>query len=447
VNTDRQQMRARRPSWVARSLTCGLVASALFFVWAGCGIENSLVDGECRLPLKQCGLTCVDLANDPRNCGSCSINCPDACANGVCVSGDASINKDGGRDALSDGPLSDGPLSDGSGDGQSDARTDGGRDGSLPDGGLPDGNVPDGSTDGSNCMPPFDRVDQCGSCSTRCNADEVCEPDGASFICAPKCKPPRTVCGSDCVDLQTDPVNCGVCSKFCTSFICAGGVCQGRNPGSIVTIGHDYSTRSLNVTSQERVLANAVFLPSTNPLRVLIYEQGAQAASIQNVRQILAATSGGRVINYRVPMADSELAAADLIRSYDVVLVHDLGSKTDATLGALGDSWNAPLNQFAKRGGIVVALDGASGMGSMRTLISRAGFLDISGHTRLLPLVPVTVTAASDSVAAQVLSPYAAFDRSVSFQSNEPNTSVVTWVVRSGPGGTGDPVVVHKNVE
>jgi hypothetical protein len=153
------------------------------------------------------------------------------------------------------------------------------------------------------------------------------------------------------------------------------------------------------------------------------------------------------VINYRVPAADDELAAADLIRNYDVVLVHDLGSKTDAALGALGDSWNAPLNQFAKRGGTVVALDGASNTGSMRTLIARAGFLNISGHTRLTPLVPVTVTAASDSVAAQVLSPYAAFDRSVSFQSNEPNTSVVTWVVRAGPGGTGDPVVVHKNVE
>lgn len=50
------------------------------------------------------------------------------------------------------------------------------------------------------------------------------------------CATGYTQCGSDCVDLTTDPENCGACGRACPAGVaCAGGVCA----GSPVTGGGD----------------------------------------------------------------------------------------------------------------------------------------------------------------------------------------------------------------
>jgi hypothetical protein len=45
----------------------------------------------------------------------------------------------------------------------------------------------------------------------------------------PDCCPPGQVCGSGtgkyCVDMQSDPGNCGRCGNVCVSGICSGGIC------------------------------------------------------------------------------------------------------------------------------------------------------------------------------------------------------------------------------
>ena len=38
----------------------------------------------CSAPLSRCGYTCVNLTNDPRNCGSCGNQCQGGCSAGVC---------------------------------------------------------------------------------------------------------------------------------------------------------------------------------------------------------------------------------------------------------------------------------------------------------------------------------------------------------------------------
>jgi hypothetical protein len=69
---------------------------------------------------------------------------------------------------------------------------------------------------GFNCSCP-DAVDWgpggCASC-----------PYGS---CGPTCTPPLSPCGSQCVDLSSDPTNCGACSATCTKAqSCVNGACQ-----------------------------------------------------------------------------------------------------------------------------------------------------------------------------------------------------------------------------
>jgi hypothetical protein len=59
----------------------------------------------------------------------------------------------------------------------------------------------------------------------------------------------------------------------------------------------------------------------------------------------------------------------------------------------------------------------------------------------------VSIVAPADRIATLVASPYGAFNRSVTFQSNEPNGGNVTWVAQHDLNpGLGDPIVIHKVV-
>ncbi len=49
-----------------------------------------------------------------------------------------------------------------------------------------------------------------------------------------KCQDPSSVCcaGQPCIDLQTNPLNCGTCGKVCdSSEVCSNGMCACRNGG------------------------------------------------------------------------------------------------------------------------------------------------------------------------------------------------------------------------
>ena len=44
------------------------------------------------------------------------------------------------------------------------------------------------------------------------------------------CPAMRTMCGGECVDTVTDPVNCGSCGTMCMSGKCASSNCTGGGP-------------------------------------------------------------------------------------------------------------------------------------------------------------------------------------------------------------------------
>lgn len=390
-------------------LFLALVATFVVVLLAqGCQSENSLVGGECAPGYVLCG-------------ARCEVTCGDG----------SSGNGDGG-DGLDGG----------------DGSTDGGAIDDAGDGASSDGSDNDGS-DGDACPPPpYVTPAACGACGIVCSAPtSACLLNGAGdWVCAPPCADPLVACNGRCVDLQNDPLNCGTCGKICPSNICVGGVCQGSTPGDVVLIGHDYKD-AIGSTSQTKVLTNAMFIPTSNPLRVLSYEQFADGAVVARVKSLVAGAAGARVIQYTVANNPNPLRSATLAKDFDVVLVHDQSGAAAGALAPIAATWATPLDTFAKAGGVIIALDGAGGSGAMPELVTSAGLLDLAGHTSIPAGTQVAIVAAGDKVGAAVVSPYAVVARSVTFQSNQPNGGNVVFVAQERVGAAlGDPVVIHRVV-
>jgi len=149
----------------------------------GTGGSDAGDAGGCAAGLVACGGGCVDLASDPSHCGSCGTICPAAqtCSLGRCVCTTAS------------------------------------------------------------CMTGFTGIGDpanCGASHSVCSADQVCL-DGTC-----QCRPPlRSVAGA-CVDLSTDPNNCGMIGRSCP-IACFGGFCvRGCPPPTIDCSGACVDTRT-----------------------------------------------------------------------------------------------------------------------------------------------------------------------------------------------------------
>ena len=403
-------------------LAIALAGAVLASVTQGCGAESSLVDGDCAASYTACDGLCADTATDPEHCGGCLSRCAPgiACIGGVCGGG-----LDGPGDGAPDGP----------------------RDGALD--GPGDGPPGDGGDGGDACPPPpYVTAAACGACGIVCVApNSACIIDvNGKPVCAPPCIAPLVECAGKCIDVSSDPRNCGACAKFCPSNICVASKCQGATPGDVIVIGHDYKDAFAG-SSQARVLTNAVFIPTSNPLRILSFEQFADAAVIANVKALIQSAAAGRALKVTVTTNPAALASAALAQLYDVILVHDQQGGAPATLAANGATWAADLAAFAQGGGVIVALDGAGGQGGMPNLLTAAQLLDVASHQSIPAGSLVSIIAPADRISTLVVSPYGTFDRSVTFQSNEANGGNVVYVATQLVGGVpANPVVVHKVV-
>lgn len=475
-------MQKSLPRNVAKSLSALLVCTVFVLaVVPGCGLENALVGGTCKPGFELCDERCVDLQAHPSHCGACGRACPSgvACGGGMCggpvsasqgpaVTGATAAPDSDATSTTppfvtdgSPGPSFDAAPSDASFEASATSQADGGpSDASIPDTSIPeipdaataDAAAPDAAVTSADASvpicppPPYDTPATCGSCLVSCSApNSECLNAGGTFACGPPCPPPQEACHGVCMDLRTDPFNCGVCDKVCPSNLCVAGVCQGTKPGHIVVIGHDYSS-TFAWSAQSKVLSNAVFLPSENPLRILSFEKWADPSTVATVKSILAAAALGRTLQYTVSNDDADLRSPLKLSKVSVVVVYDQRQMSSTEATAAGSRWATPLHTFNQEGGTVVAMDGADGFGQMPRLLRSAALLDVSSHSALPGTARVTVVAPFDQVGLGVLSPYAVADRSVTMQSNEPAGANVTFVVRNGLSSTGESVVVHKLV-
>lgn len=256
------------------------------------------------------------------------------------------------------------------------------------------------------------------------------------------CSAPLVACRDACISVDSDAQNCGACGKICPSNICINGECQGATPGDVVLIGHDFSAATYG-SAPAKVLVNALTIPTTDPIRVLSYEDGASPEAVFEMKTIAVDGIKGRSIQFTRAADASALESATLGRSYDIVVLHDASAGNAATIGA---SWFGSLGLFTRKGGVVVALD--RGTSPMPTLLTSSGLLAVGSHTTLPLSTHLLVTNAADVVGAQVLSPYAAFGAPVSFQGLPAQNTDLNWVIRAKnvDDSVGDAVVVHRVV-
>ncbi len=214
------------------------------------------LDGACRCPpgFTQCGTQCLDLKNDPQQCGS---SCYDydacdgseglTCVNGVCAElvcvggttpsyewqGDTqypiAICVDTQNDVMNCGealhrcePYLEGEPSpyytctEG---------TCGCAEGSTACDQYGDGSIlcVDTLTDPHNCggcayvLDEYQEQFQCDYYTEAC-VNGTCQPL--------ECPAGQTLCYGGCVDLNSDPYNCGACSSYCGGLVCKSGQCE-----------------------------------------------------------------------------------------------------------------------------------------------------------------------------------------------------------------------------
>ncbi len=372
----------------------------------GCG--DALVGGECASGYEEQGGSCAPL--------------PDASAlsDGAADGSDSNVPGDAQADGA-DGSANDGSSNDGSsGDGSSN-------DGSSNDGSSGDGSSNDGSSgDGSS---------NDGSSNDGASSDGAAN-DGST------CVPPLMQCGAFCIDVSSDPDNCGSCGHVCASNICVAGKCQGEATGDIVYIGHDFISTPTG-SAQAKLLTNAILLAPSTPVRVLSYERYADAQATARLKAILVAAQAqtGRAIVVTSTLIDTDVPQKLGANLVDVLLVADQIAAPPTALATLGASWKTSLAPFTHAGGIFVTLDGASGTAEMPAFETATGALAVTAHTAMAPGSIVQLVAASDALGTGVVSPFATRKSSSHF-ATEANAGPVVWVVVDG--ASSEPHVVHK---
>ena len=181
-----------------------------------------------------CGTACVDLSQDPNNCGGCGV----VCSTGICISEVAGIGTLWPL-CLPAGPTNDclvscpaesvclqGRCINGLGQGIS-----------LPFCLAEDGTIGVYCNPGV-CANPRDDALNCGSCGNACGPGQACVAGSCTgrpscgngregFFCNLDAGTSYACCPSvGCTDTDTDPNNCGGCRQQCpTGSSCVGGVC------------------------------------------------------------------------------------------------------------------------------------------------------------------------------------------------------------------------------
>jgi len=452
---------------------CALSLALLAFA---CG-KDALVGGSCRKGLTECNLRCIDLREDPANCGACGRACAagQTCSAASCGGGGADASVDGFAPDVDDGDVTrpDGAVND------IGTLSDIGADASRPDGApgdavIGDTATPDSSVDGTvrdvaqgdvsvddvsvddvsvddgpspdapTCTPPYNTPERCGDCMTRCvDPTPLCGLQQGTFRCVAQCDPPLVACGPTCVNTASDERNCGACGVVCPSGICQAGGCVGRGFGHEVVIGMDYSDATLtDAAVQVTMLGNAVFQSVATTVRVLAYDEFADAANVTRIEGWLStmATSRGKSVNISKGSSWTAVPMQLTVQQYQVFLVYDQARAPSSQMATTGTLWNAAMSAFAKGGGIIVALDGGSA-GNMKDFLTNGGLLEVTAETDVTG-AQLNVDAPTDVVGQNLPNVFAARRTTVAFTTPQMRDNYHVFVVTDTTGML--PIVVHS---
>jgi len=195
--------------------------------------HEAAAQSPCNAPFILCDGMCVYSLTSNEHCGACD----NACGDLVCIEGACTACEDVGLTTCEDligGGLYCADL------------TDSVNDCGACGNGCTTGPCVDGAcVSTAECEPGFTEcwgkcVDlqtdtfNCGRCSVAC-AGEVGSGESSVGYCEAGechglCLPGYTLCAGRCLDLSSDPANCGACGNDCGSEACVNGRCGGTAP-------------------------------------------------------------------------------------------------------------------------------------------------------------------------------------------------------------------------
>jgi hypothetical protein len=197
--------------------------------------------------------------------------------------------------------------------------------------------------------------------------------------------------------------------------------------GSTVLIGHDFFARSADI---DQILGNAVQL-TTEPgnIEILSYTQFADNSAggeVANARAAITAelTAAARTATFTT-LADSTMLATALTATVDVLLINEQEAGTDAGLTAVGTAWNAQLQAFLDRGGIIIVM---TFLDPSWRIVNGPGLFTITGIANVTSAT-MTVADPASRLAAGVPATYSAPDGSSSYTGLVGGTTVVRAAV------------------
>lgn len=403
----------------------------LWGVVSGC---SPVVGGKCKDGLVLCGNRCMSACTNAMDDG------------GTDARTDASL--DGALDATDTMDASDAVDANDTGDVNAD-----GMDVSLDsgDGSMGDAMDASDSTDvvsepdvsppvcgigqvlcGTLCLDVSSDPNNCGGCNVMCAMGEVCAAGDCVAVCAPA---PLQTCGGSCVDTDRDATNCGFCDNVCATGICINGECSDPVAGHVVVVGHNFESSR---AAQDRIAANAVFIPRVNPVQVVVYEGTSVASSITHVDGAISryATGSGRTWR-RTPVTAANLTFE--LRKADVLVVYPQRGSTNAELLGHGTTWSSALTTFVQNGGVILLFDTPSvnNIGTYQILgpsmlFAGSGVTDISNSV-------INLDALGDVIAIGVPLSYLGSNNTVKFNTGD-GVVVMSGGVPSGP------VVIHRTI-
>lgn len=183
---------------------------------------------------------------------------------------------------------------------------------------------------------------------------------------------------SGTTDYMADPANCGTCGNVCGSGLCYSGVCADATAGHVFVIGHGYATSN---PALDRVLGNAVFMHEKNPVKVLAYAGTAPSALVTGTNSAIDRQATARGRTWQRTQVTSSADVAFQLPNVDVFVVYAQPLQTSLYLNYLGDEWGIYLQQFTRRGGVVVVLDTASTNVGTAEVLTRTGLMSLTGRT------------------------------------------------------------------
>jgi len=299
------------------------------------------------------------------------------------------------------------------------------------------------------CTPPYNDALHCGDCTTVCPQDTpVCAPSAGSFVCRPICDPPLINCGGTCADLNSDATNCGVCGKYCPSGACQLGGCVGARPGHVVSICMNYRTAPGPLTTQTtRLLGNSLFLPRVPTVKILAYDEFADANVRQQVNSTIAAASSliGQLYSITHVSSSTDVLSMLNISDYDVFLIYEQPKASTGALSDIGSLWESTLKSFSYVGGVIVILDGGQGVREMSQFITSTHLLTVDSEVMLAPGTQLANRALGDQVAAFMTDKFPCQADTCAFETPELPNAYTTFVTTEPDtdAASGRPVVIH----